>query len=328
MILIITNPEDGHLKFVIPHLHKRRLKFKILDPNDLLHNVYLSVSIGDCYNARLFYNKKESVNLEDVISIWYRRPGIVQAPKEITEEVYRSFIVEETKEVLRGIFKNFEGLWVNDPLRIQQAGYKLHQLKVAKALGFRVPKTLVTSIPEEVKNFYEQCEGQIIFKTLAQGGFNIDGKNYDVPTNPFRVQDFQFIDRVRYCPCLFQEYIPKQVEIRVTVVGNQIFAAEIHSQANERTRHDWRRYADPMVPHFPHKLPLDIEELCIKLLTYYGLEFGAIDMVLTPQGEYVFLEINPNGQWAWIEELTGLPIAHALVDLLQSGTRSYGKNVV
>ena len=112
-----------------------------------------------------------------------------------------------------------------------------------------------------------------------------------------------------------------KVELRITVVGKNVFAAEIHSQQKEATRHDWRRDALAL-EHRNHPLPDDIKLKCIQLAKTFGLEFGAIDMILTPDGRYVFLEINPNGQWAWIEETTGLPISEALIELLCQGKQT------
>jgi glutathione synthase/RimK-type ligase-like ATP-grasp enzyme len=100
------------------------------------------------------------------------------------------------------------------------------------------------------------------------------------------------------------------------VVGSQVFAAAIHSQISHRTRHDWRHYDFDRTPHEAHALPDRVSELCIELVRSLDLNFGAIDLVLTPGGDYVFLEINPSGQWLWIEELTDLPISEAIVDIL------------
>lgn len=116
-----------------------------------------------------------------------------------------------------------------------------------------------------------------------------------------------------------QEYISKRVELRVTVVGSRVFAAEIHSQVNSSTKHDWRRYDLDRTPHMRHPLPPSVEACCVQLVQTLRLNFGAIDMIVTPSGEYVFLEINGNGQWGWIEDLTGLPIADAIVELLVAG---------
>src|SRR5439155_26701150 len=120
-------------------------------------------------------------------------------------------------------------------------------------------------------------------------------------------RDVGYAASLQYCPMILQAYVPKRLELRITVVGRQVFAAEIHSQQTHHTRHDWRRYDLVHTPHRPHDLPEDVRRLCLRLVERLGLCFGAIDMVLTPEGRYVFLEINPSGQYAWIEELTGLP---------------------
>ena len=122
-------------------------------------------------------------------------------------------------------------------------------------------------------------------------------------------------------PLVIQEYVPKSLEVRATVVGSQVFAAAIHSQQSQRARHDWRHYDFDKTPHEAHTLPEGVSSLCIQLVQSLSLNFGAIDLVLTPDGRYVFLEINPSGQWLWIEELTDLPIGDAIADCLLRGVR-------
>jgi glutathione synthase/RimK-type ligase-like ATP-grasp enzyme len=117
---------------------------------------------------------------------------------------------------------------------------------------------------------------------------------------------------------IFQAYVPKRLELRITVVGRQVFAAEIHSQLSRRTEHDWRHYNIDQTPYRPHRLPDAVQAQCIRLVEHFGLCYGAIDLVLTPDDRYVFLEINPTGQWRWIEVMTGLPISDAVCDMLMS----------
>jgi glutathione synthase/RimK-type ligase-like ATP-grasp enzyme len=131
-----------------------------------------------------------------------------------------------------------------------------------------------------------------------------------------RPRDLVHFQDVQLCPLVVQAYVRKTLEVRVTVVGSDVFAAEIHSQATRRTLVDWRRYDRTNTPHAVHTLPPEIAERCLGLVRAMGLAYGAIDLVLTPEGHYVFLEINPNGQYMWIEHLTGLPITDRLVRLL------------
>ena len=121
---------------------------------------------------------------------------------------------------------------------------------------------------------------------------------------------------IQSAPIIFQRQIYKSVDVRVTVVGKNVFAAAIHSQAREETRVDWRNGSDILLRHTVITLPEAISQQCVALTEKFGLRFAAIDLIKDRDGEYWFLEINPNGQWAWIENLTGLPIAAAIVDEL------------
>jgi len=136
-----------------------------------------------------------------------------------------------------------------------------------------------------------------------------------------RRRDAAHYQSVRYAPALFQERIPKKVELRVTVVGRKVFAAEIRSQEISRLHIDWRMAREYGQDRYygVYKLPQAIAERCVRLVRALGLCFGAIDLIVTPDDQYVFLEVNPNGQWAFIESWTGLPIGAAIADLLIRG---------
>ena len=123
---------------------------------------------------------------------------------------------------------------------------------------------------------------------------------------------------LRLAPCQFQKYIPKRVELRVTVVGDVFFVAELDTQKSTRSALDWRRYDFVNVKYRKSVLPPYVEELLRKLMKDLGLSFGCIDLIVTPDDEYVFLEVNQCGQWYWIEEMTGLPILEAMVNRLTS----------
>jgi len=118
------------------------------------------------------------------------------------------------------------------------------------------------------------------------------------------------------CPAIYQEYVEKAYELRVTVVGEEAFACAIHSQESEQTQVDWRRYDFDNTPHEPYDLDPDLKAKCVEIVGRFGLRFSAMDLIVRPDGKVFFLELNPNGQWGWIEELTGLPITKALADLL------------
>jgi glutathione synthase/RimK-type ligase-like ATP-grasp enzyme len=202
---------------------------------------------------------------------------------------------------------------------IRRAELKASQLRIAAGLGFALPPTLFTNDPQEFLEFYREHNGRVVSKLPGPAFIRLAGATFNRYTQIVSRRDIGYADAIRFSPVLFQAYVPKQVELRVTVVGQQVFAAEIHSQQSNHTKHDWRRYDDFETPHYPHDLPRDVSRLCVQLVERLGLCYGAIDLILTPENEYVFLEINPNGQYLWIETLTGLPISDALCDLLATG---------
>lgn len=141
-----------------------------------------------------------------------------------------------------------------------------------------------------------------------------------VYTTPITLQDLEAnLGELKLCPVILQSYIPKRLELRVTVVGDNVFACAIHSQDSDRTKHDWRKYDFVNVKHEVFELPQYVKDRLLACMRTWGLKFGAIDMVITPNDHYVFLEVNPAGQWGWIEDLTQLPIAEAIATLLKNG---------
>jgi len=192
-------------------------------------------------------------------------------------------------------------------------------LKTASSIGFQTPKTLITNDPTDLLSFYELCSGNVIVKPIRKGRIKYqDGIKLIYSNRVTRIHTDKS-NLIKYAPTFFQEYIPKEFELRITMIGNEIFAVAIYSQEESLTVDDWRRDQECKLKYAEYRLPPDIESHCRQLLKYFDLQFGAIDMIVTPNGEYFFLEINPNGQWAWIEEITSLPLSEALMNLLVRG---------
>ncbi len=195
-------------------------------------------------------------------------------------------------------------------------------MRYAKQLGLRVPRALLTNDPQAAARFFEECQGEVIYKPLSQGvprpqiGEPWQGAVYTTKLSRSALQEH--LSTIAFTTTFFQEYISKAFELRINVIGSHVFAAEIHSQHSERAKVDLRLGYEDL--HYGiHTLPASIEEACCQLVTLFDLQFSAIDMLVTPAGEYVFLELDSNGQWGWIEHHTGLPLTETLVNLLARG---------
>lgn len=326
MILILSAKEDPHAKIVATELGDRRASYRWFDPAEFPANALITVSLD--VNGRSEYvleYEGENIDLREVSAIWHRRPGVPEPEETITHDKVREWVSRESQAFLEGIWTTLNCLHVPGVEHDRYAAEnKLNQLVEASRVGFSIPRTFVTNRPTCLLESFSNFDGAAITKVFSnpvvwRSDEEGEDEEWSAFTRPVQRRDLGYHRSIRYAPVIIQEYVPKSFEIRATVVGSQVFAAAIHSQHSHRTRHDWRHYDFDNTPHEAHALPDNLSALCIRLVRSLQLTFGAIDMVLTPSGNYVFLEINPNGQWAWIQELTGMPISSAIADLLIAG---------
>jgi glutathione synthase/RimK-type ligase-like ATP-grasp enzyme len=323
MIVVLSDREDDHVPPVFDRLRRQGADVIWIDPSQFPSQSSISLDLDE----RGFFRKTlciqgRTVNLDDVTAVWLRRPNPVEAGPTVTDTQVREWIRQTASDTLNGAFELLDCLWVPaSPRALRAASDKLGQLQAAAEIGFRVPRTCITNSPDAFLDLYSHTDGGMISKAVT-GATLHDAKGEPIPTYTTVIRRRHALNArsVSLAPAIFQAYVPKRLELRITLVGDRLFPVAIDSQNSRATKHDWRHYDDDHTTYTPVELPADIAEKCAHLLRRYGLSFGAIDMVLTPDGEYVFLEINPNGQWAWVADLTELPIADAIADLLLSGT--------
>jgi glutathione synthase/RimK-type ligase-like ATP-grasp enzyme len=332
-ILIVTNKNDIHADVVAAFLQRLGHVPQFLYSSDIPHNGSVRYRLNNGDPSSVLESAAGLVDLRAIGAVWWRKPDLFSVDSRLTENE-NLFARNEGAATLTGMFASLaldpSVYWMNHPWRNQAANHKIAQLSQAAQLGMRVPETLVTTDPDDVIRFQEEC-GPIIYKTLAFGALG------DIPRGPVDVPYLRpaehgpwimttivdpggqnYLDSVRLAPCLFQELIPKDHELRVTVIGEQVFACAIYSQENEQTKVDWRH---PGV-EFPRKearLPDGVRDFCLAMTKHYGLNYGALDFIVTPAGEYVFLELNPNGQWMFVQHwLPRIPLVQTMADTLVS----------
>jgi len=318
LILIATNRFDPTADHVLLELRGRGADVVRFNTEDVPVRARLTLRLSSAGPAGSLEVGGRCFDIEEIESVWYRRPGLPEPSEEIADSLEREFAVDESDETLLGLWRVLGCLWVSRPDALNAASYKPAQLKAAAEVGLEVPRSIITNDPEEACAFVEGLDVGTVVKPLRFGLVRETDEHQDVVfTQPVRPEDLEGgMGAVAWCPTYLQEYVPKDVEIRATVVGDEVLAAEIRSQETAESRHDWRRADVKDVPHLPHELPVSVAERCVSVVKHFGLAFGAMDLIRTPDGRYVFLEVNPNGQWLWVEILTGLPITDALCRLL------------
>ncbi|MDM6847172.1 hypothetical protein QUG37_28175, partial [Klebsiella pneumoniae] len=179
---------------------------------------------------------------------------------------------------------------------------------------FNIPESTITNSFEEIK----RCSNsfQMIAKPLRQALFINNDAESIIFTNRLGQLDETDSSSLSLVPIIVQHEIIKKFDVRVTVVGKRVFSVAIYSQSHKETEVDWRKGSRIDLKHKPLELPTSLSSKCIDLVESLNLRFGAIDFICDEDDVFWFLEINPNGQWAWIENQTGLPIASSIVDEL------------
>jgi MvdD-like protein with pre-ATP grasp domain len=319
MILILTEPKDLHANLVEARLRQRGARICRFDWSEFPRTASLSVEFRGGRKHVWLKRGGERLDLTECTAGWLRRPGKPLTPGTIPDALLRHYADEECLRLVQDIWNALDIPCLPGPLHaIRGADNKQLQLQLATELGLEIPPTLITSDPDEFLEFYREHEGRLIdkFPSTVMAASQRTGGSLMRFTQAVTTRDVGYARRLRHSPMLFQAQIPKRFELRITVVGDQVLPAEIHSQATRRTQLDWRHYDWGHTPYRVHRLPDAIRRACLEMVSRLGLRFGAIDMIVTPDGRYVFLEINPNGQWMWIEDETGLPIAEAICDTL------------
>ena len=324
MLLILSRKDDEHVRFLLPFLRERGVEHRWVDSGDFPGRATVSAAYGadGTRPRRLLRFDGQALDLAEVRAVWYRYPSN-PPPDERVQPDYRLAAARLSRAVLLGLADTLDARWLPGPPRaVAAAQSKMHQLTLAPALGFTVPRTLVTNDPHDALAFWEACEGRVVTKLITRVDATDAPQGWSgMATHVLRRRDLANFRGLRYAPMVLQEYVPKRLELRVTVVGDRVFPCQIDSQASRATRHDWRHYDSDRAAFARHALPAAVAACCAGVVQAYGLCYGAIDLVLTPSGEYVFLELNPMGEWAFVQLEAGLPIADAVVDLLAGPSR-------
>lgn len=277
------------------------------------------------FNSSLFYqvNSEEIPRLQikkqnNFRSIWYRKVRVPERPLGM-DEGHFDFCLEESRYALVGAILALSETvpTISNPKTIWAAEHKPYQLSVAKSCGFIIPETLIGNNSEKVVEAFGKFKGKLIAKPVRTGYLEEAGKPKAIYTSAIKPEHMEQIQRVEVCPSIFQPLLDKQFDIRVTIVGDKVFTAEIDSQTDFDASVDWRKTSNPNLPHRNHNLPKQIHEKLLLYMNKLGLKFGTIDFVLTKSGEYVFLEINPSGQWLWLDRILGFGITKSIADWLE-----------
>ncbi|MFD0726909.1 ATP-grasp domain-containing protein [Lysobacter brunescens] len=325
-ILIVTHRGDIHADLVQERLLRRGERpFRLnLDEFPAQYRVDLAFD-GLRWCGMLARRDDGSRILVDGIhAVWTRKTADFAFAVDLGVQE-RAYATGETSHILSGLLHGLEAYWMSHPSAVRAAQWKGEQLARAARMGFRVPPSLISDDKSAVLAFREAMGGDIVFKTMESPFLAADEVEDDervahgIGTTRIEAGHEGMLDAVSALPCFFQRHVPKRHEVRATVIGNRLFAARIHSQDDERTRVDFRNYDAP-VRYEAARLPEEVERRCLAFVHSYGLTYGAIDLIVDHEDEYVFLENNPGGQFLFVEQrVPALAMLDAVADCLRAG---------
>jgi glutathione synthase/RimK-type ligase-like ATP-grasp enzyme len=323
-IVVLSHPKDPTAQRVVRALEARQASALFVDTGAFPERLRLSATFAQhCWQGGFWY-EDHWYDLTDIKSVLVRRPSHYQVDPQ-SPELIQSFLENEALKGFGGLLRSLDHvLWMNNLDAHRAANFKPVQLQAASQVGLCVPRSLITNDPDAVRQFYQETDGNLIYKTLHGGGIAGGGTvAHAIYTSRVSPQSLEHLERVRMTAHYFQVEVEKFLELRVTVIGNQVLAVAIESQHCEATKLDWR-VSFPDLRFAPSTLPSVVEERCRALVRTLGLTYGALDFILTPDAEYIFLEINPGGQYEFLEQKTQLPFSATIAEVLMDGKENLG----
>jgi glutathione synthase/RimK-type ligase-like ATP-grasp enzyme len=242
VILILGEGEDPHTLKVMRHLDEMHAPYVRVWSRDFPQNLQGEFRFSEAGNLFSLSSDHHRIDLRDIDTVWFRRALPPQIAAHLSKED-QEFAKAEAEHFIRAVWRLLhKSHWVNSTRSTNAAESKPYQLLVAQSVGLDIPKTLITNTPSLVPGFFESCEGRMIYKPLTSYARDAEDSSRGplaVFTNLITRDNLaDKLPAVALAPCIFQEYIPKQIELRITVVGRELFTAAIHSQLSEKSKHD------------------------------------------------------------------------------------------
>ncbi|EJD6657764.1 TPA: RimK-like protein [Enterobacter cloacae] len=289
-VLILSSMYDFSTDLVVQRLENNGDNFIRLNKEQLSdYEIFL-----DPINTILRV-KGECVDVEtsNVKSVWFRQPVFLRNTPGRSIDINEQLSLSQWNAFLRGLMVFDKAYWMNWPQATYAAESKPYQLMIAKKIGFSVPQTIISNS----LGFEKLPSTKFIIKSMDTVLLKENDDCYFTYTSKANPADFT-LDKTKQAPITFQEYIEDKLDIRVTIVGSKVYAVAIKSNGNAISD-DWRTLKKEDLEYVDIELPVRIKKLCIEYVKLLGLNYGAIDFIKT-KDEYIFIEINPTGEWGWL----------------------------
>ena len=308
--LVISNTIDYSSDLICIELEKRGLKYLRMN-RDRFIEYEIVYSLQDDAMKIALGGMSYLLSAKSVKSVYFRAPVFLRTTGKaysVDEQLKRS----QWSAFIRNLIVLDRASWINHPVAIYRAENKLYQLKTATECGLSVPETYMgNTLPQSIIS-----NDMYIVKSLDTALFYDDGKEMFTYSTMVSGQELLHAE-IKAAPIVIQEYLSSKIDIRVTVVGDSIFAVSI-TKNGEALIGDWRKSNKDNLEYTSVELPQIVKQKLLGLTRSLGLAFGGIDLALVGD-TYYFIEINPTGEWGWLSSNVGIPTDKAIVDYMVTG---------
>ncbi|WP_261512859.1 MvdC/MvdD family ATP grasp protein [Chryseobacterium paludis] len=310
MILCITHSNDFYnIDIFFEYLSSKNIPYFRLNSDHVNHLQEVSINENSFELTDEYGN---TVSSNDIKAVWHRKGWRISIPEELDNDYVKIF-VNEYGSLRYNLYTALEHVpWIN-PFEEEKKvdGNKLYQLKIAKKNNLTVPKTLFSNDKEKITAFFhEHCNGKAVAKLHGVISKSMGGEDL-LSTTIIDEDNLESISDIAYCPMIFQPYIEKEYELRIMYVDGDFFTGKINNSEHA----DWRVNQGNYF-WSPYELPEDIKAHLSGMMKEMGLYMGAIDMIKGRDGNYYFLEVNPQGEWGMLQKELDFPIAESIADNL------------
>jgi len=266
----------------------------------------------------LLHTPGADYELADISAVWYRRShGLGKGLQQTADPQFLPAIMGELRHTLMGMLEGLPCFQMERFSVYRRLDSKEEQLKKAARHGLLIPNTCISNDENQVRAFIRRQNGLVITKMQSAFAINLDEEEHVVFTNEVTPASINDLNALRLCPMMFQQKIEKKLELRVTIVGQALFAFSIDSQRVDNAKTDWRKEGASMINDWqPYELPQQVKQQLLAFMAGYGLNYGAIDLLLTPGDEYYFLEVNAAGEYFWLDRLCDNAISRQIAAVL------------
>lgn len=317
-VLLLTHTRDAFVvDRVAEGLRARGARAVRVDTDLFPTQLSLSMELDANGAANVLDTGSHALDADEVRAVWSRRVWLPSLPDDL-DPAFRDGCVREAATTMSAFLAALSGVrWIDALPLVSAAEDKPRQLRAARAAGLHIPRTIVTNDPTRVRAFRRALgDTAMVTKMLSPLSTSMTGRSFFVHTSLVTDEDLEDLDGLRLCPMVFQELVPKRVELRVIYVAGSFFVGAIDASGVERAKVDWRMARAGELRWERASIPQDVAARLHAVMVALGLSFGAIDLIVRPDGEHVFLEVNPAGEWGMIERDLALPIGDAIAAAL------------